>query len=419
MRPLFKNIAILIVIILVASSIYAIFLTEPRCGIKPKIDRYGVEGVPVEEDGNESDDGNGGNKEKYPWDSTHFVFIEEATGADCIPCLKIGKKLHEIYESGKYPFYYISLIGDQDNTGEYLEKYYNYWAYPSVYIDGGFRTLFGATEEALATMEKNIREAASRDFSSVYINVGAEWDENKSEINIDGVIKNDGNSNYKGNLRIFSAEIITTDWLDASKKPYHFGSHSYIADEEVEIPFKDTLNFSKTIDATILDPENLMIFAAIYNSKGVQRYSDPDDKDFDGDKHEFNAHFSDNVAATEVVEGGNLPPFVGITLPERGKLHISSKPIFKFILLLAKKTVMIGRIDIKVDVEDETGIEKVVFYLDNETIFTDEEVPYEFSIDKAGQFKRILPRKHTIKVTAWDKEGKYNSADMDVFTIFF
>jgi len=419
MRPLFRNIAILIVIILVVSSAYAIFLTEPRCGNKPKIDRYEVEGEPVEEDGNESDDGNGGNKEKYPWDSTHFVFIEEATGADCHPCLKISKKLHELYEAGKYPFYYISLIMDQTETAEYGKKHYNYWAYPSVYIDGGFRTSFGATDEALATMEKNIKEAASRDFSSIYINVTAEWDENKSEIRINGKIKNDGNSNYKGNLRIFLAEIITQYWLDASKKPFHFGSHSIIADEDVEIPSKDLMNFSKTIDSTELDPENLIIFAAIYNPKGVKSYSDPEDKDFNGDKHEFDAHFADNVAAAEVVEGGNLPPFLGITLPESQFLHISGKPIFKFIILLAKKTVMVGKIDIKLDVEDDDGIDRVDFFLDNESLYTDEEEPFEYTIEKSGSFRKILPRKHTIKVVAYDKTGKFNSAEMDVLTIFF
>ena len=180
MRPLFKNIAVLIVIILVASSAYAAFFSEPKCGDKPTIVRYEVEGEIIDEDENESDYENGdGNGEKFPWDSTHFVFIEEATGADCVPCVAIGKLLHELYESGKYPFYYISLIGDQENTREYLNKHYNNFAYPSVYIDGGYKTLFGGATEK-ATMEKNIREALSRDFSSVYINVSAEWDENKS-----------------------------------------------------------------------------------------------------------------------------------------------------------------------------------------------------------------------------------------------
>jgi hypothetical protein len=418
MRPILKNLAVLVVIILIASSVGVVLSAEPRCAHKPIIERYQEPVKEVEEDDSETDDGNGnGNVEDYPWDSTHFVFIEEATGADCHPCLKISKKLHELYESGKYPFYYISLIMDQEETAEYGHKHYNYFAYPSVYIDGGFRTSFGATSEALATMEKNIKEAASRDFSSVYINVTAKWDENKSEISVNGKIKNDGNSNYKGNLRIFLAEIITEKWLDASKKPFHFGSHSIITDENVEILSKDLLNFSKTIDTTDLDPENLIIFAAIYNSKGVKRESDPSDLNFDGDKHEFDAHFADNVAAAEVVKGGNLPPFLGFVLPEAQYLHISGKPVFKFILLLNKKTVLVGKIDIKVDVTDEEGIDRVEFFLDNESLFIDEDEPYEYTIEKIGAFRTLLPRKHNIKVVAWDKEGKENSANIDVFTI--
>jgi len=421
MRPILKNLAVVIVIILIASSISVVLLSEPRCANKPNIKRTeGFENEIIEDEDNESGNGNGnGNGEKFPWDSTHYVFIEEATGAECVPCLPVGKKLYEIYESGKYPFYYISLIGEQVDTTKYLKEHYNFLAYPSVYIDGGYKTLFGGGEATITNIEKYIKEALSRDFSSVYINIGAEWDENKSEINIEGIIKNDGDSTYKGFLRIFLTEIITTKWSDASKKPFHFGSHSYFADDSVEIPSKDNFNFSKKIDSTELDPENLMIFAAIYNSKGVKRYSDPGDQDFNGDKHEFDAHFADNVAGTEVVEGGNLPPFVGITLPESGLLHISGKPKFKFILLLQKKTIMIGKIDIKVDVKDETGIEKVDFYFDDELVFTDDEEPYEFTIDKLGSFRKILPRKHTIKVTAWDKEEKPNSAEMNIFTILF
>jgi hypothetical protein len=420
MRPILKTLSILIVIILIASSAFAVLTAEPRCGDKPKIDRYNVKDEAAPEDGNESDNGNGNNNgEEFPWDSTHFVFVEEATGKDCVPCLDIGEKLHKLHDSGKYPFYYISMIMEHVKTSEYVNKHYNYFAYPSVYIDGGYKTIFGGGGESVANIEKYIKNALKRDFSSVYIDVSAEWDENKSEIGINGKIKNDGNSVYKGNLRIFLAEIITTEWVDASKKPFHFGAHSFLLEQDVEIPSKELYNFSKTIDSTKLDPENLIIFAAIYNSKGVKRESDPNDIDRNGDKHEFDAHFADNVAGTEVVEGGNLPPFVAITMPEFNHLHISGKPRFEFILLFQKKTFTIGKIDIKVDVTDETGVDKVEFFLDNESLFIDEEEPYEFTIEKGGSFRKILPRKHNIKIVAWDKEGKENTANIDVFTIFF
>jgi hypothetical protein len=418
MRPTLKEIAILIVVILIASSSFAVMLSEPKCGKIPDIDRYDVKGEIIEEEEDEGDDGNdNGNVDEYPWDSTHFVFIEEATGKDCIPCLKIAKKLHELHDSGKYPFHYISMIMENDEISEYIYDQYNYFSYPSVYIDGGYKTIFGGGEESVANVEKYIKNALSRDFSSVYINVSAEWDENKSQISINGKIKNDGDSVYKGKLRIFLAEIITTEWVDASKKPFHFGSHSIITNEDVEIPSKNLKNFSKTIDSTELDPENLIIFAAIYNSKSVKRDSDPNNMDRNKD-HEFNAHFTDNVAAAEVVKGGNLPPFVGISTPEFGFLHISGRPIFKFIILLGKKTVMIGKIDIKVNATDKEGIDRVEFFLDNESLFTDEDEPYEYTIEKIGSFRTILPRKHTIKVEAWDKKGKSNSAEIDVFTIF-
>jgi hypothetical protein len=416
MRPILKNIVVLIIIVLIASSSIVAMLSEPKCGKIPSIERYEVEGVYEEEEEDEEDDGNG-NVEEFPWDSTHFVFIEEATGKDCVPCLKIGKKLHELHDSGKYPFHYISMIMEHEETAEYVYNQYNYYAYPSVYIDGGYKTIFGGGEESVANVEKFIKNALSRDFSSVYINVTAEWDKNNSEIIINGKINNDGKSVYKGKLRIFLAEIITTYWVDASKKPFHFGCNGIITNEDVEIPSKDLKNFSKKIDSADLDPENLIIFAAIYNEKSVKRDSDPNNMDRSGD-HEFDAHFADNVAAAEVVEGGNLPPFVAIDTPEFNHLHISGKPRFEFILLFQKKTFAIGKIDIKVNVTDEEGIDRVEFFLDNETIFTDEDEPYEYTIDKIGSFRTILPRKHTIKVVAYDIEEKFNSAEIEVFTIF-
>jgi hypothetical protein len=419
MSPILRNITIIIVIILIALSSTAVILSEPKCGKKPIIERYEVEGEYEEEEEDEGDNGNGnGHADVFPWDSTHFVFIEEATGKDCIPCLKIGKKLHELHDSGKYPFHYISMIMEHEETADYINTQYNYFAYPSVYIDGGYKTIFGGGEESVANIEKFIKNAMARDFSSVYINLSAEWDENTSEIKINGKILNDGNSVYTGNLRIFLAEIITTEWVDASKKPFHFGSHSFIENKDVEIQSKELINFSKTIDSSELDPENLMIYAAIYNSKSVKRESDPNDIDRDGDTHEFNAHFADNVAATEVVEGGNLPPFVAIDMPEFNHLHISGKPRFEFILLFQKKTFTIGKIDIKVNVTDEEGIDRVEFFLDNDSIFIDEEEPFEYTIDKIGSFRTLLPRKHNIKVVAVDTEGKENSANIDVFTIF-
>ena len=106
MRPILRNIAIIIIIVLIASSSFAIILSEPKCGKKPNIERYNVEGEIIEEEEDQGNNGDGnGNVEDFPWDSTHFVFVEEATGKDCIPCLPIGKKLYELYKSGKYPFY--------------------------------------------------------------------------------------------------------------------------------------------------------------------------------------------------------------------------------------------------------------------------------------------------------------------------
>lgn len=74
---------------------------------------------------------------------------------------------------------------------------------------------------------------------------------------------------------------------------------------------------------------------------------------------------------------------------------------------------------IKANASDDSGIEKVEFYLDEVLIYTDEEAPYEYEIKKAGLLRPILPRKHTITVKAYDTEGKTDDASLEVRTRFF
>jgi hypothetical protein len=422
MRPLFKYITIFIAIALIASSSYALFLTEPRCSAKPKVDRFDDGEEPTGDEGDDGDNGDGnGNGDDTPWDASHYVFIEEATGSWCQPCVKVGELLAELYESHKYPFYFVSMIGDQDNTREYMENHYNVWGYPSVYVDGGYQILLGgATKKEV--LENSIKSALSRNLPPIDINVSAGHNENKTQIRIKGYVKNDGDSTYKGTLRVYLAEIISTQWLDYSKKPYHYGFIEFLIDKNIEIPSNEIHNYSKIIDVqeinipddSTLDLDNLMIFSVIFNSKAVKKESDPEDGDFNGNKHEFNAYYADNAAGARVVEGGNLPPSVGIDSPKFGSLNLGGQPIFDFIFLLKKNTVTIGKITIKANVTDDIGIEKVEFYINGNLKFEDTEEPYEYSITKIGIIRNIIPRTHKISIVAYDIEGKTNSAETKV-----
>jgi len=79
---------------------------------------------------------------------THTVFLEEATATWCPYCPAMANAIHSIYESGEYPFYYVSLISDKNEViFDYLYNVYNMYAYPSAFFDGGRKVLVGGYDE--------------------------------------------------------------------------------------------------------------------------------------------------------------------------------------------------------------------------------------------------------------------------------
>ncbi len=96
--------------------------------------------------------------------SSRFVFIELGTKIVCSECPKISIILNELYSSGDYPFYYVSLPQDNPKALERINDY-NIWGYPTAYIDGGSATLVGSTIEK-ADFEKQYHKCCSENHSS-------------------------------------------------------------------------------------------------------------------------------------------------------------------------------------------------------------------------------------------------------------
>ena len=77
--------------------------------------------------------------------------------------------------------------------------------------------------------------------------------------------------------------------------------------------------------------------------------------------------------------------------------------------------LIIGSIDVEVDATDDHGIEKIEFYIDNETTSRHNatEEPYTWTWDEKAFFK------HTIKVIAYDEDGLTDTDTVEVFIINF
>lgn len=75
---------------------------------------------------------------------THTGIVEEATATWCPHCPAMANALFNIYTAKEMPFYFISLVTDENTIAlEYLKEQYNLYAYPSAFIDGGKTVIVG------------------------------------------------------------------------------------------------------------------------------------------------------------------------------------------------------------------------------------------------------------------------------------
>lgn len=348
-------------------------------------------------------------------DLTHYVFIEEGTVTWCSDCPAVRDIIHSIFESGEYNFYYVSMVLDQNEIAQdRMKNDYNILGYPTLYIDGGFSVVAEHKNDE-SIYKEAIKRAESRDTPKVNVSVNAEYLKNSDEIVTNVIINNFENETYAGHLRVYLTEI-NSRWLNKYSelpKPYHYGFIDFIINKEVTVESYDTTNFTvkkklKDFPFSDLDPENLMVIAAVFNSEYIEKYAYPPDD------NPFNAYFADNVDAAKVVEGGNLPPEVSICKPEAGKLHIFGNPVMN---TTNRNTIIIGKTTIKTCIKDDSGIEKVEFYIDGKLKHTDEKEPYEYCIKKIGLFRNII-RKHTFMIRAYDESGKISTDSNEVIAFF-
>ena len=106
---------------------------------------------------------------------THTVFIEKGTATWCRYCPAMSNALYSIYESGDYPFYFVSLVEDkQDEAHNRLDIDYNILGYPTGFFDGGYKVVMGGNpdEEPYRT---SIEASGQRDVHELDIEISVEY----------------------------------------------------------------------------------------------------------------------------------------------------------------------------------------------------------------------------------------------------
>jgi hypothetical protein len=342
-------------------------------------------------DDNDSNGGTGNSTQNY----SRFVFVELGTKIVCSECPKISVIMNDLYKSGNYPFYYVSLPLDNPKALERLTEY-NILGYPTVYIDGGYTVLVGSKIQK-SDFEKNITSATARTTPKIFVNTSAHWNNQTNLITVNIVATNQETSAYSGRLRVYITEIISTKWQGGT--PQHFSFLDFLMNQDIQIPGSGDISFTKTMNASGLDPEDLMIFTVIFNAEKHTGYSQPPDK------NPFEAQYVDAVSATQVIQGGNLPPEVGIQNPLVKYFHRFGKPVRK---TMTGKTVLLGRTTVVASPHDDSKIVKVEFYVNTKLMATVTQEPYEWS------WHTFTIGKRTISVKAYDDSGKATVASIAV-----
>jgi hypothetical protein len=337
---------------------------------------------------------------------TRKVFVEDGAFTTCIYCPIVAEMLYDLYSSGDYNFYYVSLIRTNDKAADRLDNEYNLYGLPTVFIDGGYKVIMGGMHEK-SEYAQAIRDAEYRNAPKIQLTVTAEYDNNTHNLVSNVFVKNKESKLYDGRLRVYLTEKVSR-WSGPEGQPYHFGFLDYIINEDILINGDENDSFKGTTDVSDLDPENIMVIAAVFNSEKKQGYSDPPTN-----KYGFDAYYADAAGAAEIIKGGNLPPTVGFSLPEAGYLHLFGKPIFKF--KQHDTTFLFGKSKIEAKAEDDKGIAKVEFYINGKLVYEDTQAPYEYSF---GKFDRILS-KLNLSIIAYDEEGKTGTHSIEVIALMF
>jgi len=403
MKFILKIVVIIVILLILISSGYVVFYKESDGTISN--DQKDNTDNETEDDNNGNNNNENNNEDGNDFVTEHIVFIEEGTATTCKPCTEVAKILQELYDSENHQFYYISIVSDVNTKAEErLYNDYNIMGVPTVFFDSGYNVIMGAKSKS--DFEKKISETASRKVQNLNINVSSEWNENRTDLNTTVTVENRGSEKYTGYLKVYITEI-KSRWNDYNGDPYHFAFLDYAINQTIEIEGKNKKTVTETWDAIYPDvyPENLWVIAVVFNSESKQKFSVPDDN-----KNPFDAYYADGANATRVAEG-ILPPTIGISSIKEGMRYIFGNEKGKALL---RKTVLIGKTTIKVNVDAEAGVEKVEFIIKGalrQTMITDTEEPYEFTWDT------FAFGKYTLIAKLYDKDGKIATDSIDVLAL--
>ncbi|UCF12932.1 MAG: hypothetical protein JSW06_01410, partial [Thermoplasmatales archaeon] len=239
-------------------------------------------------------------------------------------------------------------------------------------------------------------------------------------INIIGngiVIKDPDNSTYPYGTVVTLTAVADSEWFFSHWSGDLSGSNNpetinMTADKTVNAHFTQvqyTLNVNSVGSGSVeLDPPGgiypsgtvVTLTANAESGWYFHHWSD----DLNGSNNPETIIMDDNYTVTAHFEMDSISPNVKIITPENAIYVLDRKFLaFYFPIIFIGVTIEVDAID------NESGIERVDFYIDGELKDSDNDAPYSWV------WKDATVRKHTIKVTAYDEAGNSDSQEISVW----
>jgi hypothetical protein len=237
-------------------------------------------------------------------DTTHTVLAEMVVTTWCPICPAGATAIDELYQTGEYPFHYVSLVIDSQPVLNPVAARRARWfsaAYiPTLYLDGGYE---------VADRQNNygaeINEVAQREVYDLNMDLSAVWLGN-AKIQVTVTIANQESQDYFGHLRVYVTEI-ESRWSDEDGIPIPYAHLDFAFNKYVSIPTGESYTETTIFDGNLdhsgntyedISPDNIQVVGSISHWMPHLQKNPWDDPK----PSRFLAQFNDQAAATLVID---------------------------------------------------------------------------------------------------------------------
>jgi hypothetical protein len=202
-------------------------------------------------------------------DFTHNVLVEYGTTRTCPYCPAVSGYLNDLYNSGEYDFYFVTLNTDCETLAN--SRYWELPAggyVPTVWFDGGYSYLIGDQGSKTPYID-GITSAGARNVADIDLELSVEW-LGDAEMKITASATNKEGSGYSGHFHTYITEIVSR-WYDNSGKKYHYSMIGYAINKNINVAGGNTWSETVTWDGDSygygdIQENNILVIASSFDS---------------------------------------------------------------------------------------------------------------------------------------------------------